>query len=768
MDIWAWYHERVEQLYKDGQHRLVEIMESISSLTVDGEHDKVDAMVPEGLALARSIKDPWLELFLRHWELQSLVLHRKDVKQGLPKAVSLLEFAHREENQDCPQSVCAVQDLANCYGHADGPGYVQERLDVASESMAKIDPTWPCYVCIATEYVTALIDSQQYDKALEFLGQCDKDMLAKRERKDTGYLLLARVNALTSMGRHEDAKKWLKKANSPSSGDTFELAVKLMGAKILAHLDQYESCLAALPEFQVALADPSIHIWWVETTYLLAKNGAMENDWILSVQHQKMIQAMINNGAVRDAITMCAWACELALLRQQAGSACYLIDIIKTCIPELHKVLDAEEILSRLIQDAKQLQQSLEKVVVPEKLEEVQEWLGDDPEIALTRLEACRDKWPEAEVLVVEVSRHLLSLGRSHVSIKLLQDYLQEYPDSETVILELGYALSRDQQAFMRFYNHTSAQELGQESHLNLLWVKALCHRQHAQPDEAKACLIQILEAQPELYNTRQLLARIEQEQGNYQEALAHIKHLMENYPDKKDLNWDVAVLATLLQDWDSLRTCAASLDMELEGDGPEYGRWGYCRLQFEHEDGEKTIIYADRVGPVTARVSHASHIGKPQLYNNLVVFDPAPLNQLDQEDDEGRRTDKEGYDSYLYPVIKTIEPGAYRTFALDGIDPGEDKVQQLVDALKQQDCLFNRRNGDDYKVYDEQEDKESNGLYGYMLVPESTRLTELNQVLESLIGEFDHPLMWMELAQVIGDEQLIKSQQAIQARYCL
>ena len=768
MDIWAWYHERVEQLYEDGQNRLVEIMENIPSYTVDGYHDKVDAVVPEGLALARSIKDQWVELFLRHWELQSLVLHRIDVKQGLPKAVSLLEFAHREENLACPQSICAVQDLANCYGNADGPGYVQERLDVASETMAKIDPSWSCYVCIACEYAAALLDSKQYEQALEFLDQCDKEMQAKREKKDTGHLLLTRVKVLILMERYEEAIKKLEKINSPNSGDTFKLEVRLVESKIAALTGRFEHSKALLLEYDTAVTDPSIYSLWVEISYLLVKNGDMENGWRLCAQHQKMIDTMLRNGAVRDVITLSAWVCELALLRGQKNTARFYANVIDSCLPQLHKVLDAQDILQELNEEI-QKTPSVD-IELPEKLSDVEAWLGDDPEVALSRIEACLRQWPGEESLVVDASRCLLALGRHHASIRYLERFLQDAPDSAEVILELGYALSRDKQAFTRFYNQLEGQDLTEDSRLNLLWVKALCHRQQDQPEDAKICLNQILQAQPDLFNTRQLLARIEQEQGNYAEALTHIERLHKTYPDNKNLNWDMAVLATLLQHWDKLQTCCAELGMELEGEGPEYGQWGYCRLQFTRDDGEKTIIYADRVGPVTARVSHASHIAKPQLYNTLVVFDPAPLNQLDQENEEGHKVDSEGNDSYLYEVIETIEPGGYNTFSIDGVYPGEENLQKVIETLKQQGCFFNKRNGDEYQVYDEQETNPGpmDGIYAYILMPDSRAPSKINEALESVVKDFEHPLMWIELAEAIGDADLIAAQRAIRQRYGL
>ena len=53
-------------------------------------------------------------------------------KAGAPLTI---EFANRDETRECPQSVCVTQDLAGCYAKLDGPGYAQERLDVARETL---------------------------------------------------------------------------------------------------------------------------------------------------------------------------------------------------------------------------------------------------------------------------------------------------------------------------------------------------------------------------------------------------------------------------------------------------------------------------------------------------------------------------------------------------------------------------------------------------------------------------------------------------------
>src|SRR5690606_23689187 len=143
MDIWQWVHDIDPELRRGGHARLAELIKRLPSATVDEQHERVDALAPEALSLARAAGLPWVEEFVLHWHLQSRVLHRSHGDMALGEAVALVEYAHSEPARGCPQAVCTVQDLAACYSQVDGPGYGPERAAVARETLARIDPTWP-------------------------------------------------------------------------------------------------------------------------------------------------------------------------------------------------------------------------------------------------------------------------------------------------------------------------------------------------------------------------------------------------------------------------------------------------------------------------------------------------------------------------------------------------------------------------------------------------------------------------------------------------
>src|SRR5262245_32293158 len=156
MDVWSWVFPAQRELERNGHHRLAAIMSRVATATVDGRAHEVEAIVAEGLALARAADAPWIEVFLRHWRLQSRLFHQPDAGYGLGEAVDLLEFAHGPRTEGCPQSVCATQDLAHAYATLDGPGYAEECLAACDETLARIDRSWPCWSCIGGERCSAL------------------------------------------------------------------------------------------------------------------------------------------------------------------------------------------------------------------------------------------------------------------------------------------------------------------------------------------------------------------------------------------------------------------------------------------------------------------------------------------------------------------------------------------------------------------------------------------------------------------------------------
>jgi hypothetical protein len=148
VDIWSWVHDADESLRENGFGRLADLLDHV----VDGRAAAVDA----------------------------------------------LDKAHADDTAHCPQAVCAVQDVCLAYGATDGTAYVDERLAVCDETLARIDPSWPCWMCITQEKADALIDAGRFGEAHELVEEQVRALPAEDHPADR--LLKARVGAAVGLG----------------------------------------------------------------------------------------------------------------------------------------------------------------------------------------------------------------------------------------------------------------------------------------------------------------------------------------------------------------------------------------------------------------------------------------------------------------------------------------------------------------------------------------------------------------------------------------
>ena len=355
MDIWGWVYDVEEKLREEGKNSLADGIDKLPSDTVDGRHQEIDNYIGELVAEAKNSGHSWVELFIRHWYLQSKVLHRNEPKDAIKEAVSLLEFAHTEENRDCPQSICVVQDLANSYGAFDGPGYAEERLAVAAESLEKINPNWPCYKCIGAEYVEALQDAKRYDECIEFLDKVDNDFIESGRSKDTSHLLLTRVDVLADLGKFKKARKLAKKLSSWGGGNSFILESNMFKARIEALDGNYEKALALRPSFEkIKVELPSLYDYWSEIQYHILCNMPAQ-------QTPENIQTMLEvalemeaRGTYRQAFNAYGWLLELSQLLPTSLDTDDLLMRMEKMMGNLNKDLGAAARLAGLAKSVNQ------------------------------------------------------------------------------------------------------------------------------------------------------------------------------------------------------------------------------------------------------------------------------------------------------------------------------------------------------------------------------------------------------------------------------
>lgn len=321
MNVWRWVLDLQKELYASGNDRLADLIDEVPQASANLQHAQLDALVPEAIHLAREAGSPWLEVFFRHWQLQSLVFMRHEAARALPEAVSLLDFAHREETRACPQSVCAVQDLAQCYALVDGPGYVTERLNIADETLARIDATWNCFTCISGEKAQALLDDGRYQEAHDFIEE-QVDALFRAGHFDRRHSLRGeRIEALLQLERHDDARTLQGKTDLSEADDHDLMCIQIDEARIRAYQGIFAVAAKKLPAFDEILPSATFYRNWAETVRLLAQNGTIDNDAELDSQFAQLVERLAALGANSPAAIIALWRAELAVWREDPAAA---------------------------------------------------------------------------------------------------------------------------------------------------------------------------------------------------------------------------------------------------------------------------------------------------------------------------------------------------------------------------------------------------------------------------------------------------------------
>lgn len=744
MDIWRWVDQAQEDLLKQGNVRLSDMLSEVASLVVDEEHEKVDAIMPEVLALAKKSPNKWIELFFRHWHLQSRVLSRCETKDALPEAISLLDFAHQEDTKDCPQSVCVVQDLASCYANQDGPGFSQERLDVASEALDKINPEWPCFSCIGSEYCNALIDMGKYEESLAFINDY-KEKLEEFDRESgLSDLCFSEAEALISLNRLDEAKLLIIKAKSDGGGEHFENRKQGCLAYINALLKSSDEALNHLKPFEIIIRTPSLSMYWVKTLFELAKQNEVNNDWHLNEKILQITEKLSHQGCYRNAFELYSIQAELAIIRQQKHSAERALHGMKYLQKELARDCGAEAAIADLsarINDLKS-NTTINFELGPDQLAH----LDENPYERISQIKVGLQHWPGNESLILALSECYRVLNQKDNQLNTLMNFLDSHPNSSQVILEYGFE-GGNYNSLAKLLDHT----LTQECEIDLHWSLANLAQKNNQLISALEHVDVLLTFVPSAINALKKAQEIAFELKEYQRAISYNLHLIKLKPDETDFYWDNMLYATLTEDWVSVRSSASYLELPIkEGEGEISEDWGTVRIKLNQGDDSEDIVIAKRTGPVTAQILEAANIHSNCYVGHNIIFDPMSLNRRDQQDESGRMHDQEGYYTNLHQQVGTNKTANYRIVALDGFLPTEEQFNNIKDRLHQADILFDHRSSLSYKI--EIDDKEYTGLYAFLYLHEGHTDLAIHHLLIDLCKDLPLPLIWPKLAAKVDD----------------
>ncbi|MEL7369418.1 MAG: hypothetical protein AAFN74_10930 [Myxococcota bacterium] len=759
MDIWAWVEDFTEQLAKAGQQRLAYEVLQLPSLVVDNRHEEVDRLVPGLLGAARDLQHRWLEVYVRHWNLQSRVLKRYEVKGLLPEAIELLDFANQDDTKTCPQSICVVQDLAHCYADTDGPAYGQERLDVAKETLSRIDPSWPCFRCISGEYASALLDMDRPQEALDF---CHQQLVSIGASANPYDFRDSKVEALIGLGRYEEALAFNEDAENPGGGESWVLHKTIDQARLLTRLGRHEEALAALPEFDAIIDTPAYFSDWADAVRYLVKAQALENDWKLDLQLRVMAVRLEGNGALREAWHMNHLRAELSLARGRPWIAAHAVEALVRINGLFERPLDAPERTEQM----KAKVDAAVKAAVIEIPESLEENLSEpsEPDLDYARLRIALQKWPNDARLWLGWSQSAGALGRTEEIVESGRAFAQQNPEAWQVAIVVGQTLVAlgELDESDKWSEATFARIDNDESKASARFIQALAAERRGDREGMRARLETVLEYDPKARNSRAMLAALARERGDYDVALEHTNVLIEIEPDVATNHWDLIVAATIEERWDMVRTSAATLGIELASEeGAIEENWGICRVQLRDDTGTAFELHAVRTGPVTARVIE---ISAPELddqyYGAAVVFDPRPLNPPSGDAPPADNDQQPDLPPLIFPLLEVLHASAHQAFAVDGARPSEAQLETFSKSVEALGVVIQVRSGGDYEI-EHAKLGTREGAYWYVAVPEDAALEPIAEALQKLEGELDGPLVWPELARALDLTDELNGQKA-------
>jgi len=719
--------------------------------------------------LVKSLDDKWLEVYFRHWRLQAHVLKNFDAKGHLNEAISLLEFSHGEDTKECPQRICAVQDLASCYGIKDGPGFTEERISVCKETLAQIDGSWPCYECVSSELLDALIDKKDFEQAEVELDLINAE-ISKFQKSADNDLVLTRTRMFLGVRKLSEAWRIIQDAKSPEGGDGFIREVELLKALTLCYMERWEEAQKICLSFDDIVLAATYYDDWTKIQILLARQGMVENNRDLRYKFHSLVDKLIRKDATRFAFEVCERLIELCIAAGEKRRADSVIQTMVSLIEGLHRDLGASATLAELRRSVSEM----ETTSMAEVFDTVEALLKHEFKTEteeFTAISSALKKWPNEGRLYARKADLFESHFQKEEAYEFLESAYKEHKGSAALESRYGSAFLA-KHGFEAYQAEFPIDQLIGLSNV-AIWNRGFKHvRHHESIDPAKTLdVLKVIEEHwPEEISLLGRIARQEIELKNYDSAITYRRKQISLAPDDSNHKWDLLIAGTLTQDIPLIQEMAKPLNLEVDEDGlyPTKNR-PRIRLQWKMRNGSIEVYHAVRLGPALARITSISRItDEHQLYGREVVFDPAPLNKLDQEDDEGYICDVHGNYTLLYPPpLLTLKDPAYKTYTADGIHPGEAALQDLSKKIEAAGFIYHEWSTDAYKLTWIEGDTERTdpAIYIYILIPNGEE-DSLNGILSEFCNSLDHPLVWIELAKHLGCEKLRLEQASIIEKY--
>jgi tetratricopeptide (TPR) repeat protein len=747
MDIWKWVFDTHRDLEEAGNYRLAELINELPTNASRGRLELAQAALPEALAAARAARLPWLEVYFRHWTINPRVCTWREGEAALKDTVALFEFAHRPENINCPQSVCTTQDIACCYANVDGAGYANERIAVCKETLARIDNSWGCFRCISSEMMNALVDAAKPEEALAFAQQ-QLPLLQETGAEQSVDWFEPLAQAQFAAGQFETALAtldYIENEGFDSDNPPKHYARSCMRFRLLALLGRADEAWSILPPEEKG-KEIGENLDLSAGLELLLRAAPERNGYQVGRRTIAAVRRYSISGSHRLTLDALAPHVRLAVARGARWTAKQGLDLARPHLAKLKQPLGAPEAFAEL---EAQVAAMPAACVLPVPAGELAEYIrqegGRDAERDLEMLLAGVSAMPADEDLAVLAARAMCACGGADAARASLWAFLRAMPGSEaaaeelqTVLIESGDENGiKDLAAMLRETDPRRAHWcLARYAFVSERWSEAAGHAER------------ILELAPDAAEARAMWAYASMRAGDFERALALLEQVIADGTEPGNAHWDAMIAASALRRWDRVRVLAAELGMEIApGDGPIDEKWGVVRVQYE-DGGETVERVAHRTGPVTARIVSLSGSKNQQSVGELLVFDPIPLEQVPEDEEEANQFVQ------LYKVVTVLEPSRFgSSYLVDGVHPGPEALDALTEEFKARGWKYVVHSPEDYTVFDNETESELPGVYFLLAAAIDTAPALIDETLRGLTAKFEHAMCWTGLAEVAGGD---------------
>jgi hypothetical protein len=435
MDAFGWVDDLCEELDKSGRADLAEKIWNYNTHTRDEREEIVSALYSELLAASKSLGVPWLEVYARHFQVNMRIAMGQGEK-ALIDTVELFELAHREENKGCPQSICATQDLVQCYSCIDALGYAQECQQVIEEAMGRIDPTRGCFQCLTRDWADILMDFDRPQEAADYL-LAQRQKVERIDRWLQPYMILSQAQAASQAGKHDEALAFMDEYERADSDLSERETMMNANAKalLLARAGRFDEALKLHLSFQQTREIPSCFGEWSKTAELLTESGGLSNDASVGFAFDAIVRHFENGGAHYDMLKVAERHVRLSLQRGAYWTAGRAVDAFERARARLRK----PELVAETALKLRQAMEANPAPAMPVPGDEIMAYLQglpeDDPNRKVERcipwlLAGCAER-PDDVALHMSTASTLANNNAADAADALLTALLKRQPDAE-------------------------------------------------------------------------------------------------------------------------------------------------------------------------------------------------------------------------------------------------------------------------------------------------------------------------------------------------